>query len=154
MQNLCIFLPQFTRSHVEKNWAQKYICGEKMTNMRSVWITLTFYQGDRPTIFTLYAKQHPLKHFHFLSKWKCPPLSLSMITIQNLTWEPSCSLRKEIFVSSFSRVVALRRNTCSSSSTWSSFWWWGLFDVEMKLKGLDFLKDRERIRFFKGNWKN
>ena len=60
---------------------------------------------------------HPLKHFHFLSKWKGPPLSLSMITIQNLTWEPSCSLRKEIFVSSFSRVVALRRNTCSSSST-------------------------------------
>ena len=23
------------RFHVEKNWAQKYICGEKMTNMRS-----------------------------------------------------------------------------------------------------------------------
>ena len=23
------FLPQFTRLHVEKNWAQKFICGEK-----------------------------------------------------------------------------------------------------------------------------
>ena len=43
--NLCRFaaksvirtvLPQFTRFHVEKNWAQKYICGEKMTNMSSV----------------------------------------------------------------------------------------------------------------------
>ena len=29
------FLPQFTRFNVEKNWAQKYICGEKMTNMSS-----------------------------------------------------------------------------------------------------------------------
>ena len=29
------FLPQFTRFHVEENWAQKYICGEKMTNIRS-----------------------------------------------------------------------------------------------------------------------
>ena len=28
-------LLQFTRFHVEKNWAQKYICGEKMTKMRS-----------------------------------------------------------------------------------------------------------------------
>ena len=28
-------LPQFTHFHVEKNWAQKYTCGEKMTNMRS-----------------------------------------------------------------------------------------------------------------------
>ena len=28
-------LPQFLRFNVEKNWAQKYICGEKMTNMRS-----------------------------------------------------------------------------------------------------------------------
>ena len=29
------FSPQFMRFHVEKNWAQKYICGEKMTNIRS-----------------------------------------------------------------------------------------------------------------------
>ena len=28
-------LLQFTRFRVEKNWAQKYICGEKMTNIRS-----------------------------------------------------------------------------------------------------------------------
>ena len=28
-------LPQFMRFHVEKNWAQIYICEEKMTNMRS-----------------------------------------------------------------------------------------------------------------------
>ena len=28
-------LPQFTRFHVKKNWAQKYISGEKMSNMRS-----------------------------------------------------------------------------------------------------------------------
>ena len=26
---------KFTRFNVEKNWAQKYICGEKMTNMSS-----------------------------------------------------------------------------------------------------------------------
>ena len=29
------FLPQFTCFHVEKNWAQKYIYVEKMTNIRS-----------------------------------------------------------------------------------------------------------------------
>ena len=29
------FLPQSTRFHVKKNLAQKYICGEKMTNIRS-----------------------------------------------------------------------------------------------------------------------
>ena len=28
------FMPQFTRFYVEKNWPQKYICEEKMTNMR------------------------------------------------------------------------------------------------------------------------
>ena len=28
-------MPQFTRFHVEKNLVLKYICGEKMTNMRS-----------------------------------------------------------------------------------------------------------------------
>ena len=27
-------LPHSTRFHVEKNWAQKYICREKMTNIR------------------------------------------------------------------------------------------------------------------------
>ena len=31
------FLPQVTRFHVEKNWAEKYICAEKMTNIRSGW---------------------------------------------------------------------------------------------------------------------
>ena len=30
-------LPQFMRFKVEKNWAKKVICGEKMTNMRSAW---------------------------------------------------------------------------------------------------------------------
>ena len=42
MQNLCNYvlsqkfiLLQFRRFHVEKNWAQKYISGEKMTNIRS-----------------------------------------------------------------------------------------------------------------------
>ena len=29
-------LPQFTRFYVEKNEPKKYMCGEKMTNMRSV----------------------------------------------------------------------------------------------------------------------
>ena len=33
------FLPQFTRFHVEKNWAQKYICGEKwqILGLSTIW---------------------------------------------------------------------------------------------------------------------
>ena len=31
-----LILPQFMRLCVEKNWAQKCVCGEKLTNMRSV----------------------------------------------------------------------------------------------------------------------
>ena len=38
-------LPQFTHFHVEKNWAQKYIYGEKMTNIMSVWFC---YKRIRP----------------------------------------------------------------------------------------------------------
>ena len=34
VENVAIYA-KFTCFHVEKNWAQKYICGEKMTNMRS-----------------------------------------------------------------------------------------------------------------------
>ena len=39
-------LPQSTRFYVEKNWAQKYIYGEQMTNMRSDWwwFLLSFFK--------------------------------------------------------------------------------------------------------------
>ena len=33
--SLAIASQPFKRFHMEKNWAQKYICGEKMTNIRS-----------------------------------------------------------------------------------------------------------------------
>ena len=35
-RHICKIYAIFTRFHVETNWARKYICGEKMTNMRSV----------------------------------------------------------------------------------------------------------------------
>ena len=37
-------LPQFTHFHVEKNLAQKYICGEKITYMRSERIDNEYIQ--------------------------------------------------------------------------------------------------------------
>ena len=45
-------LPQFTRFYVEKNWTQKYICGEKMTNMRSAqgWLGMDSLYHLCPTI--------------------------------------------------------------------------------------------------------
>ena len=41
-RHICKIHAIFTRFHVEKNWAQKHICGEKMTNMRSVPHLLTY----------------------------------------------------------------------------------------------------------------
>ena len=38
------FMPKFTRFHLEKNLAQKYICGEKMTYMRSERIDNEYIQ--------------------------------------------------------------------------------------------------------------
>ena len=50
-------MPQYTRFHVEENWAQKYMCGEKMTNIMSAfrlysdYILTTFWlHSDRPDI--------------------------------------------------------------------------------------------------------
>ena len=34
VENVAIYA-KFMQFHVEKNWAQKYICREKITNMRS-----------------------------------------------------------------------------------------------------------------------
>ena len=34
------------RFHMEKNWAQKYICGEKMTNIRSASVGKISDAGD------------------------------------------------------------------------------------------------------------
>ena len=39
-RHICKIHAIFTRFHVEKNWAQKYICGEKMTNIGSGWVLM------------------------------------------------------------------------------------------------------------------
>ena len=59
VENVTIYekMPQYTRFHVEENWAQKYMCGEKMTNIMSAfrlysdYILTTFWlHSDRPDI--------------------------------------------------------------------------------------------------------
>ena len=40
MEFLSKFMPFFVLICVEKKWAQRCVCGEKMTNMRSAWVLI------------------------------------------------------------------------------------------------------------------